>query len=154
MSLKTTIIMLGEEKRKVSVKIAIGDADALIALVYEEDSNHTRAKKAVEFLTAQKYEIIYPNTAILEAITALKRAKNLPEKAHLINRQYQAGTFTVEFIDELVQRQASIRFEKTVSKKNTIFDCIVIETAIKFNTRVIFSFDDFFTKQKFQLAGE
>ena len=146
--------MHGEAKRKVSVKIAIGDADALIALVYEEDSSHNRAKKTVEFLTAQNYEIIYPNTAILEAITALKRAKNLPEKAHLINRQYQTGAFTVEFIDEATQRQASVRFEKTVSKKNTIFDCLVIETALKFNTKVIFSFDDFFTKQGFQLAGE
>ncbi len=143
--------MLGEEKRKVSVNIAIGDADALIALAYEEDSNHNRAKKALETLSARRYEVIYPNTALLEAITALKRAKNLPEKAHLINQQYQSGAFTVEFIDELIQRQASIRFEKTISKKNTIFDCIVIETAIKFNTRIIFSFDDFFTKQKFQL---
>lgn len=148
------IIMHGEEKRKVGVKIAIGDADALIALVYEKDSNHNRAKSVVEFLTAQNYEIVYPNTAILEAITALKRAKNLPEKAHLINQQYLAGAFTIEFIDKVTQRQASIRFEKIVSKKNTIFDCVVVETAIKLNTKIIFSFDNFFTKQGFQLAGE
>ena len=146
--------MPGEGKRKVSSKIAIGDADALIALAYKEDFNHQRAKKAVESITSQGYEIIYPNTAILEAITALKRAKNLPEHAHLVNQQYQSGTFTVEFIDEVTQHQASIRFEKTVSKKNTIFDCVVAETALKLGTKIIFSFDDFFTKQGFQLAGE
>lgn len=148
------ITTLGEAQRKVSSRIAVGDADALIALVYEEDSNHIRAKKIIESLITQGFDIIYPNTAILEAITALKRAKNLPEKAHFINRQYQDGAFTLEFVDEVTQRQASIRFEKTVFKKNTIFDCIVAETAIKFNTRVIFSFDDFFIQEGFQLAGE
>lgn len=145
--------MLGEGKRKLTIKIAIGDADALIALAYEKDSNHNKAKRAVEALITQGYEIIYPNTAILEAITASKRAKNLPEKAHLINKQYQSGAFTVEFIDEVTQQQASIRFGKTISKKNTIFDCVVAETAIKFDTKIIFSFDEFFTKEGFQLAG-
>lgn len=134
-------------------KIAIGDADGLVALADEKDSNHKRAQKTSEWLLARGFEIIFPNTTILEAITALKRAKNLPEKAHLINKQYQAGAFTVEFVDEITQRQASVRFGKIVSKKNTIFDCIVVETAIKFNTKVIFSFDEFFVKQKFQLAG-
>ena len=134
--------------------IAVGDADGLVALADEKDGNHERAQKISEWLLAKGFEIIFPNTAILEAITALKRAKNLPEKAHFINKQYQAGAFTTVFVDETTQRQASIRFEKTDSKKNTIFDCIVIETAIKFDTKVIFSFDDFFTKQKFQLAGK
>ncbi len=145
--------MPGEERKRVGAKIAIGDADSLISLAYELDSNYVKAKKISELLLRENYQIIYPNTAILEAITALKRAKNLPEKAHLINRQYQKGAFVVEFIDKQIQKQASIRFEKTVSKKNTIFDCIIIETAVKFETKVIFSFDDFFIKQKFQLAG-
>lgn len=134
--------------------IAVGDADGLVALADEKDGNHEKARKVSEWLLSKGFDIIYPNTAILEAITALKRAKNLPEKAHLINSQYQAAVFTTDFVDEVTQMQASIRFEKTVSKKNTIFDCIVAETAIKFNTKVIFSFDDFFTKEGFQLAGE
>lgn len=134
--------------------LAIGDADALVALADENDANHQKAQKISEWLLSQNYEVIFPNTAILEAITALKRGKNLPEKAHLINKQYQAGAFTVEFIDEEIQRQASLRFEKTISKKNTIFDCLVIEVAAKLGTRIIFSFDNFFTKQGLKLAGQ
>ncbi len=136
--------------------IAVGDADGLVALADEKDANHTRAEQASEWLLAHGFEIVFPNTAILEAITALKRAKNLPEKAHLINRQYQAGEFSTEFINEEIQRRASQRFERVgpgSSKKNTIFDCVVIETAVKLGTDVIFSFDVFFTKQGFQLAG-
>lgn len=141
-------------KQSLRSKIAVGDADSLVALADEKDANYQKALRVSEWLLSNGFEIIYPNTAILEAITALKRGKNLPEKAHLLNRQYLSGAFVIEFIAEVTQRQASIKFEKTVSKKNTIFDCLVIETAIKFNTKVIFSFDDFFTKQKFQLAGE
>lgn len=142
------------EKTMNNVNIVVGDADALVALADEKDGNHEKALKVSEWLLAKGFEVIFPNTAILEAITALKRAKNLPDKAHLINQQYQSGAFTVDFIDEVSQRQASIRFEKTIAKKNTIFDCLVIETAIKYNTKIIFSFDDFYTKQKFQLAGK
>lgn len=134
-------------------KIAVGDADALVALADEKDSNHQKAEKVSQWLLNQGYEVIYPNTAILEAITALKRGKNLPEKAHLINNGYLNGAFAVEFISENIQSKASKRFEKTVSKKNIIFDCVVIETAIKLDTKIIFSFDEFFTKQGFKLAG-
>lgn len=135
-------------------KIAVGDADALVALADEKDSNHQKAEKISQWLLNQGYEVIYPNTAILEAITALKRGKNLPKKAHLINNDYLNGAFIVEFISEDIQSKASKRFEKTISKKNTIFDCVVIETAIKLDTKIIFSFDEFFTKQGFKLAGE
>lgn len=142
--------MLGEAG-KMS-KIAVGDADSLIALAYKDDPSHARAQRISEFLTSQGYEIIYPNTAILEAITALKRGLDLPNEACLVNRQYQAGAFTVEFIDEEIQQQASQRFEKARSKKNTIFDAVVAETAVKLGADYIFSFDTWFPKEGFTLA--
>ena len=135
-------------------KLAIGDADGLVALADEKDANHDRAQRVSKWLLDKGYEIIFPNTAILEAITALKRAKNLPEKAHLINRQYKAGAFLVEFINEEIQRRASSRFEKTVSKKNTIFDAIVIEVAVELQADYIFSFDGWYPKEGFKLAPE
>ena len=58
-------------------KVAVGDADALVALSDEKDANYDKAEKASNWLLRHRYEIIFPNTAILEAITALKRAKNL-----------------------------------------------------------------------------
>lgn len=135
-------------------KLAVGDADGLVALADEQDSNHLKAQKASEWLLNKGYEIIFPNTAILEAITALKRAKNLPDKAHLINRQYQAGAFLIEFVNDQIQYRASQRFEKTVSKKNTIFDAVVAETAIELDAEYIFSFDSWYLKEGFQFVPE
>lgn len=145
--------MRGEGQIKMSNKIAIGDADSLVALAYKDDANHLRAREVGEWLLSRGYEIVYPNTAILEAITALRRSLNLIDEAHLINRQYQARTFLVEFISEEIQQRASRRFEKTVSKKNTIFDGVVAETAVKLEATCIFSFDDWYIKDGFKLAG-
>jgi predicted nucleic acid-binding protein len=132
--------------------LVVGDADVLVALADEKDANHDKARKVSEWLSMKGYGIIFPNTAILEAITALKRAKNLPRKAHLINRQYQAGAFLIEFVSKEIQQRASLRFEKTVSKKNTIFDAIVAETAVEVGTDCIFSFDGWYSKEGFTLA--
>lgn len=133
-------------------RLAVGDADGLVALADKKDANHNKAQKVSEWLLKKGYQIVFPNTAILEAITALKRAKNLPDKAHLINRQYQAGAFLIEFVNEEIQQRASLRFEKTISKKNTIFDAIVVETAVELGADYIFSFDGWYSKQGFKLA--
>lgn len=135
--------------------IIVGDADSLIALAHKDDSNHKKARHLAEYLLSKGYKIIYPNTAILEAITTLKRALNLPEKAHLINRQYLQEAFDVEYLNEEVQKNASQLFEeKAVSKKNTIFDAVVAATAQKLGADEIFSFDSWYPKLGFRLVGE
>jgi len=147
----TTTFMLGETKPMNNIVVA--DADSLIALAYKDDSNHQRAKKTAEWLLSRGYQIVYPNTAILEAITTLKRALSLPDKAHLIARQYVQGAFLVQYVDEDIQKAASKLFEeKAVSKKNTIFDSIVAITAQELNAHYIFSFDSWYPKLGFQLA--
>lgn len=133
-------------------KIAVGDADSLVALVYKNDANHIRVQKISEWLQSRGYTVIYPNTAILEAVTALKRSLNLVDEAHLLNRQYQAGVFAVEYINEGIQLKASQRFESTISKKNTIFDAVVVETAVEFGADYIFSFDNWYSREGFKLA--
>lgn len=133
-------------------KIAVGDADSLVALVYKNDANHVQAQKISEWLQSKEYTVIYPNTAILEAVTALKRSLNLVDEAHLLNRQYQAGVFAVEYINENIQLKASQRFESTISKKNTIFDAVVVETAVEFEADYIFSFDNWYPREGFDLA--
>lgn len=135
--------------------VIVGDADSLIALAHKDDHNHKRAAHLAEQLLSKGYKIIYPNTAILEAITTLKRALNLPEKAHLINRQYLQEAFDVEYLSEAIQKNASQLFEeKAVSKKNTIFDAVVAATAKKLGADAILSFDSWYPKLGFKLAGE
>lgn len=136
-------------------KIVVGDADSLIALVNGEDSNHQKAIKIVEGLAKKEYAIVYPNTAILEAITALTRKLNLKNKAGLIAKRSLEGGFSVVWVDEEVQQEA-LRFqiENAVSKQNTVFDCLVVAFAKKISAAGIFSFDKWYSKLGFKLAAE
>lgn len=136
-------------------KTVIGDADSLIALVNKEDSNHRKAKRIVGGLAEKEYTIIYPNTAILEAITALTRKLNLRDKAELIAKQSLEGGFSVVFLDEEIQRKAQRFFvDKSISKQNTIFDCVVMACADNISAAGIFSFDKWYSRLGFKLAQE
>ncbi len=134
-------------------KVVVGDADSIIALIHKDDPNHQKAEKLSEQLLSEGYEIIYPNTAISEAITALKRALSLPDKAHLINDQYKNGAFNVEYINEEIMMKASQIFDKAISKKNTFFDAIVAATAQTLEADAIFSFDTWYPKLGLKLVS-
>ena len=145
--------MPGEDrKRRNMTNLVVGDADSIIALVYKDDANHTKAQKISEKLLLNKFQIIFPDTAIVEAITTLKRALNLADKAHFINKQYQNGTFHVEYITENIMQKASKIFGEALSKKNTFFDAIIAATAVELGTKEIFSFDKWYEKLGFKLV--
>lgn len=135
--------------------IIIGDADILVALAYTEDVNHRKIKHLVERLLEHSFTIKFPNTAVLEAITALKRALNQSLLSEWLNKKYQENTFGVIYIDESIQMLASEIFAKsarTGSKKHTIFDAVVLATAQQTKAQGIFSLDKWYEKQKIPLV--
>lgn len=137
----------------MSNPIVVADADALIALALENDPNHRRAQQIANSLMKNLVTIVFPVTVFPEAITSLKRAANQPEKAHLINRQYLAGAFQVEYINaDIMKKAAEIFDKKAVSKQNTLFDAIVAATAEKLGADAIFSFDNWYGKLGFKLT--
>ncbi|MBI2590956.1 MAG: PIN domain-containing protein [Candidatus Blackburnbacteria bacterium] len=128
----------------------VADADILVALTFDEDPLHNKAKSLSGTLAQMGTTVVFPNTAILEAITALKRSLNRPAEAHFLNQQYLQGAYEVEYVDSETQKRAGIIFEeKAVSKKNTIFDAVVAATAEKLATNIIFSFDEWYSKLGF-----
>lgn len=136
-------------------KIVVGDADILVALAFEGDNNHEKVKEIARGLREKLYDVYFPNTAILEAITALRRGLSQPSKAYLINRQYQQGAFDVIYVDEEIQLKASKLFgEKANSKQNTIFDALVATIAEKESADGIFSFDNWYAKLGFTSASD
>ncbi len=136
----------------MSNSIVVADTDALIALALEKDPNHERAQKIAAYLRKNLVTVIFPVTVFPEALTSLKRAANQPEKAHLLNRQFLAGEFQVEYITEEIMKRAAEIFDKAISKKNTFFDAIVAATAEKLEADSIFSFDEWYPKLGFKLT--
>ncbi len=145
------------EGRNVSSahKIVVGDADSLIALVNDEDIHHGKARTIVSVLAEKNYAIVYPNTAILEAITSLKRKLNLTAKAELLAREFLQGKFLLVWVDEEIQKDALERFVHSArSKQHTVFDSIVVSCASRVGADAIFSFDHWYRTLHIPLAED
>jgi len=140
--------------RQMKNKVIIGDADALIALAFDKDSLHNQAIIISEKLFKNDSQVIFPDTAISEAITTLLRKHSNPELAVYLAQQYKKGIFRIEYINEELMKLAVDFFIPTGSKQNTFFDAIVASTAKYLAADAIFSFDGWYKKLGFQLAAD
>lgn len=136
------------------VKLVVGDADVLIALISEDDTLHKRAVSVNSFLLASKINIIFPNTAVAEAITSFQRKLSKPKHALFLKDQYLNGVFRVLYVNKKITELAAKLCNPYGSKKNTFFDAIVAATAKKINGDAIFSFDRWYKKLGFKLVED
>ena len=137
--------MLGDHMNDTNLVIA--DADILISLYSADDVNHQIVDDQTQKLVNLAYKIKFPITAIMEAITSLKRMSNKPEIAYLINQKYLNEEFNVVYVDEEIGKLASEIFGKANSKKNTVFDAVVLAAAKTWKAAAVFSFDSWYAKQ-------
>lgn len=137
----------------MSSNIIVGDADVLVAFYYKADILHNRAINTSKKLIKKGVPVVFPNTAIAEAITTLHRKLSNSTAADLLNKHYKKGGFEVEYISEETMQQAAKLYNPQGSKQNTFFDALVAATAKKLSSNVIFSFDKWYEKQGFKLAS-
>lgn len=134
--------------------VVVVDADAIVAHVKEDDKNHQVAMATSSSLVSSNAKVIYPATTIAEAVTFIQRPLNNPTTAYG-TAQLMAGSSTqVAEVNQQTLSNAMKYFSATGSKKNTLFDCIVIAIAKEVHADAIFSFDRFYKKQGFKLASE
>jgi len=144
-----------EIKLNVSIpKIIVGDADALIALFNGQDKHSSEALVIIEELISIGGGIIYPVTAIAEAITVFQRKLTRPDIAGVIAKNVKESKLTIEAVDLGILEAAANLFDPGGSKQNTLFDAIVAAVAKKYSIDTIFSFDEWYLKQGFKLAGK
>lgn len=134
--------------------IVIGDADGLIAVLHEEDLHHKQAVETVTKLLARDAEIIFPLTTIIETITTLIRKLDQPDIADSVVEKIVSGALAIENTDTDMLDEALKVFDPKGSKKNTIFDAMVVATAKKLKTKIIFSTDKWYSKLGFTFAKD
>lgn len=134
--------------------IVVGDTDGLIAVLSLEDANHESAVAIATKLLQLDAQIVFPITSIVETVTTLKRKLNKPDLAASVVARITSGALSIENVDTDMLTVALSVFDPTGSKKNTLFDALVVATAKKLNTKVIFSIDNWYTKLGFKLASE
>ena len=132
--------------------IAVGDTEGLIAVLSEEDANHDKAVSAVAKLLQHDAQTVFPLTTIIETVTTLKRKLNRADLAEKVVSHIISGTLSIENVDTDMLNVALKVFDPKGSKKNTLFDAVVVATAKKLNTKIIFSTDNWYEKLGFILA--
>lgn len=132
--------------------VVVGDTDGLIAILHKEDLLHKQAVATVSKLLQHDAQTIFPLTTITETITTLIRKLNQPDLAALVVGQITSGALTIENTDTDMLNVALKVFDPKGSKKKTIFDAMVVATARKLNTNVVFSTDDWYSKLGLTLA--
>jgi predicted nucleic acid-binding protein len=135
-------------------QIIVGDADGLIALLHTDDVNHAVAVHAAQQLVAQKADVLFPLTAVVEAATALQRRLNNAALAETVRQQVINGELLIEAVEKDILTQASTLFQPFGSKQNALFDAIIVTVARKYTATGIFSFDDWYGKQGFILIPQ
>lgn len=134
--------------------LVVADTDILVALYFKKDALRDRVRSISRKFLKTGVNIIFPNTAIAEAITTLHRKLSNSTAADLLNQDYKKRIFEVEYVDEQIMQNASDFYNPKGSKQNTFFDALVAGTAKKLNADTIFSFDDWYKKLGFSLAGD
>ena len=134
--------------------LIINDADAIIALVNEEDTNHQQAVKISEILIEKNAIVITPVTAVIEAITALKRVVNRPDLVRFIVGGCMVGNISTIDVPADILPEAIEFFNPDGSKQDTMFDAVVAAMAKRHNAKAIFSFDHGYRKTGILLVEE
>lgn len=132
--------------------IVVGDTDGLIAILHEEDANHKKAVETVVKLLQYDAQTVFPLTTITETVTTLKRKLNKSDLAAEVIERITSGKLSIENVDTQMLNEALKVFNPKSSKRNTLFDALVVATAKKLDTKVIFSTDIWYTKLGFTLA--
>lgn len=130
------------------------DTDAIVAQVKKDDKNHRAAMAISGSLVSSNAQVIYPATTVVEAVTFIQRPLNNPPVAYGTAQLMANSSAQVAEVNQKTLRNAMKYFSATGSKKNTLFDCIVIAVAEEVHADAIFSFDRFYKKQGFKLTSE
>ena len=135
-------------------KLVIGDADAIVAQANPQDANHDKAVKIAQELISSQVNVIYPVTAVVEAITHIQRALNSRATAFGTAQLMIDPSVQIVEVNKQTLTNAVNYFSSTTSKKNTLFDCIVASVADEYKAAAIFSFDHFYKSKGFTLAED
>jgi predicted nucleic acid-binding protein len=130
----------------------VADSSGLISLTLESDSNHLAAMAiANEFVGAQTRALI-PAEVFAETLNILGKKFGHERAAQASDAILESSAFLVVPTSDTVRLDA-VELFRTVPAGVSYTDCLVMVTADHHNTRVVFGFDEIFSKQGYKLPG-
>ena len=128
------------------------DADALVALRDENDSNHSKAVEISASISKLKPQLLISDPAFGEAVTVISQKKGI-NVAIKFAEEVLAGPAEFIEVDSHLRWSALEIFKKQTSKNSRFTDCVNMAILKNKGADTIFSFDKQYKVNKFKRFG-
>lgn len=136
-------------------KTVLVDSDAFVALAKEDDTNHKKAKKILTKLSKKPVLYMTSNYVFSETVTVVsQRVGHDQALAFIKELKSPASLFSMQWIDEKLERVAIKIFKKQTSKNISFVDCTNMALIKHHRLDAIFSFDSTYKKNDFTLVED
>ena len=138
---------MSQTRPKNRKKIVLVDADAFIALVKPDDSNHAKALAILKSLSPEYYAYTATNYVLAEVCTVLsqKVGHEIALAYYQILRSAERG-MTIIQADQALDEDAIVVFGNQKSKNTSFINCVNIAIIKSGKADLIFSFDAVYKK--------
>jgi uncharacterized protein len=125
------------------------DTSALFALINSNDEFHQQAKDQWKFLLEEKDSLFSNNYVILESISLIQRRYGM-NWIHALHTEV-LSLIEIAWVDES-QHQAAVNvFLKSNRRELSLVDCSSFETMRRLGIEKVFTFDEYFREQGFNV---
>jgi predicted nucleic acid-binding protein len=132
-----------------ATSIIIVDSSALVSLLNPSDSNHGRASKIAAALTSRA-SLLVPGEVVSETLNIVGKKLGHSVAVAMGWRILETDTFVVGFSSSEIISDALIQFAEQ-SSGVSFTDCLVMQWARFYDSRVIFGFDPVFAENGYRL---
>lgn len=141
------------KKKPRFIKDILVDADALIALAKNDDSNHKKAVKINQKLQKEGVDYYLSPFTVAEATTVLSYRVSQSAAKKFLKEIRKINLPTLELSKKYQNLPDSYFFHQN-KKRTSYFDCYNMALLERYKTQIeaIFSFDSIYQKNGFQLA--
>jgi predicted nucleic acid-binding protein len=125
------------------------DTSALFALINSSDEFHQQAKDQWKLLLEKKDSLFSNNYVILESISLIQRRYGM-EWIHALHTEV-LSLIEIAWVDESQHQAAVNTFLKSNRRQLSLVDCSSFETIRRLGIETVFSFDEHFQEQGFNV---
>jgi len=142
-----------DQRKRNNKKIVLVDADAFVAFVKQDDTNHQKAAEYFFQLKKQQYTFYTPYMVFSEAATVISQRIGHEIAVQFIN-EVMAPTGYIQMLDAYYVKERAIEIFKRQTSKNVSFvDCTNMAFAEK-DGFLIFSFDKAYKQNGFRTVED
>ncbi len=131
---------------------AFVDSGAWIALIYEGDRNHSRARAHYRRLLAKRVSLLTSNYVLAETYTWLRyhaSHRRALEVHRLVTAAQQQNLLRLLWVERIVADEAWLLFEQYDDQVLSITDCTSFVLARQTGAEEVFAFDQHFAMMGF-----